>query len=326
LAEANARAALISGASESELYERTSQRVIAEETRKQICLEKATIEAARIASESTVERPNEIPDDWMEKWAEGAQTASSAQVRGLYSRILANKATSPSGGVSYPSVRLLRELDSDLADTLSKFAQFVMWHGCYPMHGFVNPNVIDSKKLALLTEIGFLMRSPRERFQFRDFALRFGGSRLISNYLHDNIDFTQRGADIANAVWGARDAAEKFGPPPGPSEAASIYSRLIMQALRNGPSPISLGFHCLTDIGEKELFVELSADGGGLNFERIAAEFQSAHADISPLRELILRAVAGTGRVSDVRTNTIIRPLETPHAEPSKASPRPPGG
>jgi hypothetical protein len=88
LAEANARAALISGASDSELYERTSQRVIAEETRKQVFLEKATIEAARIASKSAVERPNEVPDDWMEKWAEGAQTASSEQVRGLYSRIL----------------------------------------------------------------------------------------------------------------------------------------------------------------------------------------------------------------------------------------------
>ncbi len=103
------------------LSQRAGRRLLTEEVRKQSNFEETVAEAISIANaeERPEDNPRDIPDDWMQLWAEGAHGASASEVRSIYARILARKATQTISDVGAPSLRLLKELDGEFAKNSS---------------------------------------------------------------------------------------------------------------------------------------------------------------------------------------------------------------
>jgi hypothetical protein len=207
------QANLVGRNGDDEVRQRAGRRLLATEIRKQINLENAAKEAIETVEslEGGASAASDIPADWMEKWAEGAQNASAEQVRSIYAKILADKASNKSGGVGAPSLNLLAELDSNLADKFRKYAEFLSIFGCYPLQDNIDPAIISSKELNLLVEIGFMKIASTDSFKFRECSVSFGDySHKFSRFLHQGLFFTYRSIDIANALFGNRTNLSNF--------------------------------------------------------------------------------------------------------------------
>ena len=298
IARAEAKAELIrdslmerlSQRGESELRQRAGQRVLADEMRKQTNLEGATEEAIRSAnsraSESETARP--IPDDWMQKWALGAQYASNEQVRSIYAKILADKASNKEGGVGGPSLKLLAELDGDLAACFQTFAEFVLVYGSYPCHSKINPGAISERNLRILTEIGFLNKAALTSFNFHEVKISFGGGGRFA-LMHDTLLFTQRGLDIANSLFAKNNFLDSFGRTVSDADKISTYLKLIHAAEEVGPRPIALSFPAKD--GDGHILLLVGQGNAKLNFENVEHLFESKNVEKTKVRFAILKAL-----------------------------------
>jgi hypothetical protein len=246
LAQAEAKAALIRDSSkksdeaqlitgpDDDIRRRAGDRLIASEVRKQINLEEAVAEAIAIANNSAPkDNPGAIPPDWMEQWAEGAQGASADQVRLFYSKILADKAVGNGSGIPGPSLRLLREFDSSIAESFQHFARFLSIYGCYPRYRSVRPKIISNEILQLMIEIGVIVECTFNSFNFTigSVSLHDSPGPFQLSYLHSALVLSQRSADIANVIWPKSTLEESFGPPPDLIEACTTYVELIEAAV-----------------------------------------------------------------------------------------------
>jgi hypothetical protein len=251
IAKAEAQAREVQVASD-QLIDRMKQRVITEEIRRQINIEVATTDAIEIVdSMSTDELPRQIEDDWMHKWTEGAQEASAVQVRQLWSRVLAAQSLASKESVSKPSLNLLQNLDSTLADALTNYVAFLMVYGIYPEHGKVTPGVVSPKQLAMLREIGFLQQTMPAVFRFSDFNLRFG-SNLGLVMVHGIASLTHRGYELCTVIFDDDDPFSKSlkGKLPSIAEQTSMLLKLVEQAIEEHKRPISI---FLRDESENEV-------------------------------------------------------------------------
>lgn len=305
IAKAEATARQITIIAEN-VTDRMKQRVIATEIRSQLNLEAALadgISHAENTSGSSSGRP--IEDDWMAKWIEGAQEASSDVVRSLWSKVVASQATGEANTVSGPSLSLLRTLDGPLAQAFTKFLGLLLTYNCVPHHDGIKPGVIDDKTLAILSEIGFVRHATLGAYNFPDFSLRLGGGGNLGVHMfHGGYFLTQRALEIAEAVFVSDSDKEKLRSEfSSEKNKEALYLLFLREALKVGPRPI--GIELWSDSGETGANIRLDntiPDGKGKSYEAILIDLEAARVHPSALVKNLLTIVANEGLVANVVT------------------------
>lgn len=97
--------------------------------------------------------PEEIDPDWMNVFASHAEHASSERLRQLWGRVLAGEIRKP-GSFSLSTLRLLSELDKDIAEIFQKYARTRLETGFLPKPAEIKDQVL--LELTFLEEVGLL--------------------------------------------------------------------------------------------------------------------------------------------------------------------------
>lgn len=241
-AQAESEAAAVRETSRT-LIERAGKRLVAVETAKQVNLE-STIEKAieSLDAEATAVEHRPIEQGWLLTWLEGAQGASSDEVRELWARILAAQARADTGQVSKASLALLPLLDQPLALSFERFAVTAAVYGCFPMHEGITIEGIPKDHIRILREVGFVDERSESEFAFREFSLALG-SKIGLPLLHTHIGLSHRGWEIAVAVFGnPLDTQRLIHKLPSESEQVEQFRKIIVSALNYHKRPIRLNF------------------------------------------------------------------------------------
>lgn len=164
-------------------------------------------------------------------------------MRELWAKILTSQARSDQSEVSTASMALLALLDHDLAATFEKYVQMLLAYGCFPWHAEVLFNGLDLGRLKVLEEIGFIEKSSLTAFKFREFTLMFSGGNPNLKMLHGQLVLTQRGHELAVAVFGKSPHENSFKNKfPPEAEQVKQLEHMVTAAFTCGPRPICLGF------------------------------------------------------------------------------------
>jgi hypothetical protein len=296
IAKAEAEARQIQVASE-QLIERMQERVIAGEIRKQLNIETATTEAIEIADSTTaIAAGKAIDHDWMHTWIEGAQEASTVEVRKFWSRVLATQSLASKDTVSKPSLNLLQALDSTLATALEDYIAFVIVYGCYPVQERINPDAISQKHLAMLEEIGFVKAAMYKSYDFQDFKLRLGrtGPRSLG-MIHTRYDLTHRGYELCAAIFGDDDpfAGSLKGKQTAESDQIKTLIKLLDAAIQQGPFPVCLALQDKNKNDVVEVMISSQASAPNVKIEDLNVNLRVRGALISKKTEAVLKDLVG---------------------------------
>ena len=276
------------------LSQRAGRRLLTEEVRKQSNFEETVAEAISIANaeERPEDNPRDIPDDWMQLWAEGAHGASASEVRSIYARILARKATQTISDVGAPSLRLLKELDGEFAKKFELFSACLSLYGCYPVHdGVTSPNVLLDRDVQILAELGFLRQISAKSFCFREATFTLGGG--ISTFgimLHDCIIFTIRAGDLANAMWAGRSYSDNWGKRPDDNELREYMSSFARSIYVVGPHPVRVDFPVTMD-GTLTYMSYLAGTGRAYEFQEFMNDLLKIIPQINNVQVAVVTAL-----------------------------------
>jgi Protein of unknown function (DUF2806) len=106
----------------SELEQRSLQRFIRQETRKQENIETITAQAAKqLSDDAKVEK---LDEDWIAYFFKQCDTVSDNEMRCLWSKLLAGEASNP-GTYSKRTVDFISTIDKKDAELFTKFCQFI---------------------------------------------------------------------------------------------------------------------------------------------------------------------------------------------------------
>ncbi len=275
------------------LGQRAARRLLVDEIRKQSNFEEAVTEATSIADseERAKAGAREIPDDWMQLWAEGAHGASTSEVRSIFARILAQKATQTTIDVGAPSLRLLKELDGEFAKKFELLAAFLSHYGCYPVHGGVtSPNVLLERDVQILIELGFLKHVQAKSFRFREANFTLGGISTFGIMLHDCIVLTRRAADLANAMWAGRSYSDNWVKRPDDKEFYEYMSSVARSIYVVGPQPIRVDFQVTMD-GTLKYMSYLAGTGHAYEFQEFMNDILKVVPRINNVQVAIAKAL-----------------------------------
>jgi Protein of unknown function (DUF2806) len=195
-----------------ELAKRRADRMVREMAREQKNLESIAAESLKlIEHDANAASARDLDEDWLFRFAEFAERVSDTDVQTLWAHVL--KAASIEGRpkLSAASLLQLSLVDHDCAVAFEKFFQACQSFRGYPAHErsyTANSLHID---LMRLVELGLIKESSVDQFELPDFRLEMANqlpsSRRISMF-HTVFLFTQRGAEIANAVFGGLSPSE----------------------------------------------------------------------------------------------------------------------
>lgn len=174
---------------QSEIANRGLQRLVTQQTRKQINIES-------IIQQSIEELPDEteveqLDEDWLANFFDKCENISNETMQILWSRLLTSEATK-SGSISKKTINLISNLDKEDAELFTNFCQFVWFSGIdvIPMIFNVNENHILAEQniffqtLSHLESIGLIKCSAMETF-----ALKNKREKRIFTYFDQEIEF-----------------------------------------------------------------------------------------------------------------------------------------
>jgi hypothetical protein len=228
--------------------------------------EQENLEAIQLRSLSLAEgdpdaaAAREIDEDWIFRFARFAQEISDKNVQELWAKVLSAAAVEGRQLLSAPALQTLSLLDSRAALDFRNFCRVITAFSSYPSHAKSFQNELQNINLINLKEAGLVAENMvGDPSRFEDFELFVGPTNNIGLKLfHGSFILTQRGAEIANAVFRnevltlPQDLEQKYLqaliaaqvianhmvriiPPPKEGEIMSPYVVLIAHSSSAGP-------------------------------------------------------------------------------------------
>lgn len=162
----------------SAALERRAVRLRRELAREQLNLEAVEVRALElIEADPLREKPREIDDDWLSRFADLAQKVSDKDIQELWARVLASAAVDDKKRVSPAALQLLALMDREVAEQFFKFCSVEILLGSVPANGSIGyqdePLAIDP---FLLSEAG-LVTQVRVEARYKIFGARIGRER-----------------------------------------------------------------------------------------------------------------------------------------------------
>lgn len=202
------------------LAERRAQRMIHEMAQEQENIE-AIVERSlkRIEAAGPKEKARELDSDWLLRFARFAETVSDKDVQEIWARILESAAIDGRPKLSAASLLQLSLVDREAAASFNSFVRAYQSLGLFPDYpNFHKLNVLGID-LMKLEELGLVRSNTTSGYQFSDFFFEMGNHSLPPiraagtatrsiPMLHTACDFTQRGAEIANALYAGYEDSE----------------------------------------------------------------------------------------------------------------------
>ncbi|MCJ2125858.1 DUF2806 domain-containing protein [Methylobacterium sp. J-077] len=203
-AQADAQARSIAATADEEIKQlrAAGRRFRGEELRRQSYIEEATSEAIQIADQRAQEGAKPLDDELTLVWVDGVKETHSAEVRKLYSQILANQTAKDSEKLSGPSMALLKNLDSRLAEAFKRYVVFMCTYGCYPFMDMVVPedkHALETTEVLMLSELRFIKIETRTEYDFGELILAPGQKLALFHY---QARFSERSRELAFAIYG----------------------------------------------------------------------------------------------------------------------------
>jgi hypothetical protein len=217
VAKAEADATMISTIAKmktSELQRRAIDRMLFEESRKQITIESITSQAIDELKPNA--KPEEIDDDWITNFFDKCCLASDTRVQAIWAKILAGKANSPSS-FSKRTVNTLASLDRKDAELFTSICGFV-WSV-----DDIDPLIFDTRAviytsrgitfdtLNYLVETGLVSFNPvvelsriklpkkiQVSYFNTTFEIKFSGQRSENELPIGHVLFTTMGRELAS--------------------------------------------------------------------------------------------------------------------------------
>lgn len=230
-AQSDAEARIITAHADEEVrtLRAAAQRLRSKEIRRQAAIETARDDAISIADQRNSGEIKEVDEEFAEQWVDGVKDVRSETVRKLYSRLLESQTRPGSNRVSGPSMQLMRNLDGHLAEQFAKFVSIMIVYSAYPAMQIARASgnlALDARDLALLEEIGFIIRRAKASFRLREFDLQINQKQIIP--VHDQFFLTQRGRELAGAFYGEypmQEGLAKYAPTE--VEMIDFYRNII---------------------------------------------------------------------------------------------------
>ncbi len=172
--------------------------------------EEANFEAIAARSLKQIEhdpdgdKTREIDDDWLFKFARYAQTVSDSEIQELWARILASEAIEGRKGVSAAALQTMSLLDKKTAKDFENFCRAYIAFGFYPAHRRCFQYESQDINLRALRELGLIEESTARGYSFPEFDMKLGAEPAL-DLLHTHMGMTQRGAELANALFQQTD-------------------------------------------------------------------------------------------------------------------------
>jgi hypothetical protein len=195
-----------------ELAKRRASRMILEMAHEQENLESITRESLRlIEHDPDAANARELDEDWLFRFAEFAERVSDREVQKIWAHVL--KAASIEGGTKLSAAALLQLslVDSDAAASFDKFCRTCRSLGIYPAHERSYSENSLQINLMKLVELGLIKEASATQYKLLDFRLEMGTALPTPHQIplfHTVFHFTQRGSEIANAVFSSRSPSE----------------------------------------------------------------------------------------------------------------------
>jgi hypothetical protein len=170
--------------------------------REQLNLEAIQRRAIEFAEDNPAnEKARELDEDWLFRFADLAQKVSEKDIQKLWSRVLASASLLNSPRLSAAALQLLALVDAKIADGFRKFVAAERAIGIVPIYwstdGQSEPQDID---IFGLRELGFITNIYSEK-PYKIFGTYFGGTLDIKDDSVSGVASSQRGAEIAGAVF-----------------------------------------------------------------------------------------------------------------------------
>jgi hypothetical protein len=174
--------------------------------RTELSWEQENLEAIEVqAIEFTEHDPDankgrEIEDDWLFKFARYAEQVSNNDLQALWARILSSAAIEGKPVLSPAALQTMSLLDKNSARDFQNLCSVIYSFREFPYaEGLQDPQGID---LQSLQELGLISMHPSgENYSFTEFQMKPVDRSPINVNVHTEIGLTQRGVNIANAIF-----------------------------------------------------------------------------------------------------------------------------
>lgn len=283
---------------------RMKARVITSEINRQRAIEAgfgAAMEDAELSGDS--EDVSTLDPDFVTRWVADIQDVTVDKVFELYTRTLGAKATNRSP-LSAASMSLLKSFNTEMAEAFNLFNRWYLMIGYFPADAYVNSDYLTHRQISLMEEIGLIKNSSNDYFDMRLFNIYMNRDSFQFGYFHAQYVFTQRGVDLARAIYERDDRWERgplAGAEPSDAERMRIYIDLFEKATKSSYGPIDFKFK-----------VGPSAEIGGIRWSK---DFASS----ASIDELIAAIEQPGGKCDDFDREFLERVIPLAHVQPIPA-------
>lgn len=188
------------------LAKRRADRMLHEMAQEQQNFETITSSAlALIEDNSESNKARELDDEWLFRFAEFAERVSDADIQRLWARALKSASIEGQPKLSAASLLQMSLLSKSAAKDFEKFCKvFKTFRWRYPTTQRSYSKSVFGIDLTNLEELGFLKQYSESSYGFEDFSLEMTDhvvSYVNIPMMHPSFVLTQRGVEIANAVF-----------------------------------------------------------------------------------------------------------------------------
>jgi Protein of unknown function (DUF2806) len=166
------------------------------------------------------EKARELDDDWLFKFARFAETISDKTLQEIWAHILESAAIEGRPKLSAASLLQLSLVDHSAAVAFERFVRVSVSFQLYPAPSGYKADGEPNVDLMQLEELGLIKAQNSTGYQFSDFFVEMAdheiplrqpgvASRSLP-FMHSCFLFTQRGSEIANALFSGRSDAETY--------------------------------------------------------------------------------------------------------------------
>lgn len=231
------------------LAQQRLKRLVVEMAREQANFEAIATRALQLIEHNPEgDHARDIDDDWLFKFARYAEDASDKEIQELWARILSSAAIEGAQLLSPAALQIMSLIDKASATEFDQFCRVLKtFGGVYPSHRDALSRETQHINLGNLVELGLIAETNLTRYSFSDFDMHFGPpvtsllpfSNSKLQFSHPHFALTQRGSQIANAVFGSREMIIA-------DDLQENYIRDIISVGRQNPYPLTI----LPKIGE----------------------------------------------------------------------------
>jgi hypothetical protein len=187
------------------LAERRLDRLLIEMAREQANFEAIAAHAVKqIEHDPQRDKPRELDDDWMFRFARYAQHVSDIDLQEIWARILASAAVEDRQRISAAALQTISLMDRRAATDFEKFCRvLVTLSWTYPLHEGSHQSEPQGINLRTLQELGLIEEARESEYSFPEFKMKIGQGdiRDIVEMSHSRLQLTQRGVEIAQALF-----------------------------------------------------------------------------------------------------------------------------